>query len=261
MSRITQKFIQLQAKNETAFMPFVVAGYPDFNTSLKITKTLAKWAHFLEVGFPYSDPLADGPIIQEADQIALKNGMTVTKVFKFISNVNKSHDLPIIILVYSNLVNNFGIENFYSQAKFVGVDGILIPDVPLEEADFYIQAAVKNKIDPIFIVAQTTTNIRLKKILKLAKGFLYMVSVLGVTGARKNFSPDTYRFLSRIKKHSDIPSVVGFGVSTNKQIKQFRKMGLDGFIVGSFLVSAIKKCSNGRNLKRFNKMVANLVRK
>ena len=108
MSRITQKFIQLQGQGKTAFMPFVVAGYPDFATSLKITKALAKRADFLEVGFPYSDPLADGPIIQEADQVALKNGMTATKVFKLISAINKACNLPITILVYANIINSSG---------------------------------------------------------------------------------------------------------------------------------------------------------
>ena len=184
--------MELKAKGKTAFMPFVLAGYPDFATSLKITKALAKRADFLEVGFPYSDPLADGPVIQEADQVAIKNGMTATKAFKLIFAINKACNLPITILVYANIVNSFGIENFYRKAKLAGVDGVLVPDVPLEEAVPYIQAAAKNEIDPIFLITQTTSNSRVKEILKSAKGFLYMVSVLGVTGSRKDLPPSPY---------------------------------------------------------------------
>ncbi len=260
MSRITEKFNLLKKTGTTAFMPFVVAGYPDFETSVRITNVLTEYADLLEVGIPYSDPLADGPIIQEADQVALSSGMTPTKTFEFVRQIRRMSQIPITVLVYANIVQSFGVDDFYKRAKSAGVDGVLIPDAPPEEQEPYLAAAARYGIDPIFLVAQTSTNTRLKEIERAAKGFLYLVSILGVTGTKDTLPKETYAFLSRIKGHASLPAVVGFGVSTNAQIKQFRKMGLDGFIVGSFLVSAIKECSYGKNVKRFRAIVEDMVR-
>jgi tryptophan synthase alpha chain len=241
MSKIAEKFEELKKANQTAFMPFIVAGDPDFKKSLAFAKALAKNADFLEIGFPYSDPLADGPTIQAADTRALKCVMTVTKVFKLIREIRKGSDIPISVLVYANLVFKRGIEKFYRDAKTAGVNGVLIPDVPVEEAEPYVNAANKYGIDPIFLVTQTTTDARLKKILKHAKGHLYLVSVLGVTGKRAKFAGNTATFIQRIARKSPLPLAIGFGISKPEQGKTFAAAGVGGIIVGSALVDIFEK--------------------
>lgn len=233
---ITKKFRELKNLKRTAFMPFLAAGHPNYKKSLDCLIELSKQADFLEIGFPYSDPLADGPVIQAADSLALKNGMTTAKVFSLISELRKKTAAPVIVLVYANLVYQQGIDNFYRRAKKAGIDGVLIPDAPFEEAGEFVLAAKKYSIAPIFLVTQTTTLKRLKNILSVAEGFLYLVSVLGVTGARKNFNLDTLKFISFIKKHTTMPIAVGFGVSVPAQLKELKAVGADGVIVGSALV-------------------------
>ena len=222
-------------------MPFIVAGYPNFQTSRKIAKQLIKEADLLEIGFPYSDPLADGPVIQAADTQALKSGMTTKKVFRLIKEIRKESEAPITVLVYANLLYQQGIENFYRQASACGITAVLVPDLPIEESDDFILAAKKYNIAPIFLVAQTTTSERLKKISQYAEGYLYLVSVLGVTGARTSFQRETMKLIRFVKKNSSLPVAVGFGISNPSQIKELKKAGADGVIVGSALVRELNK--------------------
>ncbi len=229
-------------------MPFIVGGDPNFQTSLKIAKTLCKYADLLEIGFPYSDPLADGPTIQAADMRALSAGATTDSVFRLIKNIRKFSQIPITVLIYANLVLQRGIDKFYKDASDSGIDGVLIPDVPVEEADVFAKAAAKYNINQIFLITQTTDNQRLRKILMRAQGFLYLVSILGVTGARKSFTDDTKQFIRRVRKQTSLPLCVGFGVSTPKQFKEMVKAGADGVIVGSAIVDLIAKNFGKNNL-------------
>lgn len=248
MNRITQKFQELKIRRKTAFMPFIVAGDPNFKTSLDIVKTITKSADLLEIGFPYSDPLADGPTIQAANQRALKAGMNTDRVFEFVREIRTSSKIPITVLVYANLVYQKGIERFYRIAKQVGVDGVLVPDLPAEESIPYVAAAKKVAIDQIFLVTQTTTNERLKKILQYARGYLYLVSVLGVTGERKSLERATTLLVERVKKRTDLPLAVGFGISRRNHVQDLIQAGVDGYIVGSALIQIIEK--NRRNRKK-----------
>jgi len=167
-------------------MPFTVLGDPDYKTSLKIIKQfIDNGADFLELGIPFSDPPADGPVIQLADQRAIKSGMNTDKAFSLIQEVRRHTDIPIGLLVYYNLVFKYGVKKFYTAAARAGVNSILIADLPLEEYEPASKAARASKIDPIFMVSELTTETRLKKILKYARGFLYLVSYLGVTGSQK----------------------------------------------------------------------------
>lgn len=244
MSLITKKFLQVRQLKKTAFMPFVVAGDPDFQTSLEIIKTLALNADFLELGFPYSDPLADGPTIQAANDRALKSGMNTDRVFTLIAKARKFTTLPITVLVYANIVYQYGIERFYKRAARTGINGVLVPDIPIEESAPYVAAAQRHGIDPIFLATQTTTPARLKKILKAAQGFLYIVSVLGVTGARKKLPRSTNELIQRIKKQTNLPLAVGFGISTPQQGRAVAKAGADGYIIGSALIKIIANQPN-----------------
>ncbi|MAF25088.1 tryptophan synthase subunit alpha [bacterium] len=250
MNRITKKFIELKVKNKIAFMPFIVAGDPSFESSIEIVKKLTKSADCLEIGLPYSDPLADGPTIQAADQRAIDAGMNTDRAFEFVRNVRLFTDIPITLLVYANAVLQYGINEFYAQAKKSGVDGILVPDLPIEEADPFIKAAQSASIDPIFLVAQTTTDKRLEKILEHAKGYLYLVAVLGTTGERDTLDPKILSLIKQVKRKKGLPAVVGFGISKVEHIAALKEVGADGFIVGSALIKIIEK-----NLGRDEKMI------
>lgn len=222
-------------------MPFLVAGDPDFQTGISIAKKIIPFADLLEIGFPYSDPLADGPTIQAADGRALRVGMNTDRVFEFIKKLRGFTDAPITVLVYANIVYQRGIERFYKDAKAAGIDGVLIPDVPVEESMPFVSAGGVSGIDPVFLVAPTTTPERLKKILAFAKGYLYVVSVLGVTGMRDAVSSEMPHLLQRIKRHTDLPLAVGFGISKKEHVATLKKCGADGAIIGSALVKIIEK--------------------
>jgi tryptophan synthase alpha chain len=253
MNNFSKAFARVRAEKRAAFMPFLVAGDPDVEKSLAAIRLVSKHADMLELGFPYSDPLADGPTIQAADQRALRSGMTTDKVFELVEQTRAFTDVPITVLVYANLVYQQGIKRFYERAKEAGIDGVLVPDVPLEEAKPFVAAARTYGIDPIFLVAQTTTSERLEKILKRARGYLYLVSVLGVTGKREVFSRQTVDFIRRVRKETTLPLAVGFGISTRKQAKEFAKAGADGVIVGSALVDLLQKEGTGSSVDSFLK--------
>lgn len=244
-SRIIRTFALLRAQKKTAFMPFLVAGYPTFEDSVDIAKVLAPHAHVLEIGFPFSDPLADGPTIQAADQVALKQGMDTDRVFEYIRSVRKFYTSPIVVLVYANIVYQKGIDTFYEQAKVVGVDGILVPDAPFEEIQDFHKAAQKYHIDQIFLVSQTTSHTRLKRIVAQASGFLYLVSILGVTGVRKKLSVNLPKLIRCVKRETRLPVVVGFGIATQAQVRLLKRAGADGIIIGSALVQVIQRSSKG----------------
>lgn len=237
-----EMFERLKKKNEGALMPFIVAGYPDLKTSIKIARTLVEsGADALEIGFPFSDPIADGATIQNANVQALKNKMTVEKGFKLVSKIRKHVKVPIGLLLYYNLVYQKGIYNFYKKAKNCGVNGILIADLPPEEASDAVKAARKYKLHQIFLIAQTTSNKRLKMISKYSSGFHYLVSVMGVTGARKKIKKETIDLIKRVKSVSPLPVLVGFGISKPWHVREVINAGADGAIVGSALIDLIGK--------------------
>lgn len=259
MTRIEKVFAETRSQRKIAFMPFLVAGDPDFQTSIAIAKKIAPFADLLEIGFPYSDPLADGPTIQAADKRALRTGMTTDRVFAFIKKLREFTDVPITVLIYANIVYQRGIKCFYQDAKTAGIDGVLIPDVPVEESGPFVEASMTAGIEPIFLVAHTTTPQRLKKILKHAQGYLYVVSVLGVTGARDSLSSGMPRLLQRIKRQTSLPLAVGFGISKKEHITMLKKSGADGAIVGSALVKVIEQ--NLRDKKRLLQQISANARK
>lgn len=235
-----EMFDTMKAKNEGAFIPFVVAGDPDFETSLEIVKTFVNnGANALEIGFPFSDPVADGPTVQAADIRALKIGMTTKKCFQFIQRIREFTSIPIGLLVYYNLIYKWGTDPFYKKAKECGVNGVLVADLPPEEASDAINAANKYGINPIFMVAQSTNQKRLVEILKFCSGFLYVVSIMGITGARKNLKISTFNLIERVKNVSALPIAVGFGVSNPEQVQEIVNSGSEGVIVASAIIDII----------------------
>lgn len=244
-------FAKAKKEHRPAFMPFMVAGDWNESMSISIARLLAKYGDMLEIGIPYSDPLADGPVIQTADERARKAGMNTDKAFRLIKRIRKESDIPVTILVYANLVYQRGVQKFYQDAKRAGVSGVLIPDVPIEECRPFVEAAKKQNIAPIFLVAQTSSDQRVKEIGKYAQGYLYLVSVLGVTGARKTISKQTIDFVRRVRKETKLSLALGFGISTKKQIEQAFDAGADGVIVGSALVSIVEKSRNNPSILEF----------
>lgn len=238
---IQEKFLALKKSGKMAFMPFIVAGDPSFKESLHIAKLLTAQADCLEIGFPYSDPLADGPIIQRANMRALASDMTINRVFEFIKKIRKFTNIPITVLVYANLICQRGVRRFYRQVAGAGTDAILVPDLPVEESEEFVLAARANQLDQIFLVSQTTTNQRLRRILRCASGYLYLVSILGTTGTRSSLPQATIELIRRVKRQTSLPLAVGFGISRPGQIRQLQRARAHGAIVGSAIIDLLAR--------------------
>ena len=233
MSRIYKAF-----ENKKAFVAFLTAGDPDYETSLANFKAVIDaGADLIEVGIPFSDPIAEGPVIQEADIRALSGGMTTDKVFELVKEIRRDYDTPIVFMTYANPVFHYGTDRFFKNASEAGADGIIIPDCPFEERHEFDETAEKYGMDFISMIAPTSEN-RIKEIAAQAKGFIYVVSSLGVTGVRSEIKTDLGSIMKAIKEVTDTPAAVGFGISTPEQAKKVCEVA-DGAIVGSAMVRIV----------------------
>ncbi|MBU0682707.1 MAG: tryptophan synthase subunit alpha [Candidatus Omnitrophota bacterium] len=250
MNRIDETFKKLKAENRTAFIPYITAGDPDIASTKKLALILASaGADIIELGIPFSDPLADGPTIQKAVERALKAGCSVKKVFNTVKELRNSIQTPLVFMTYYNIVFNYGIEKFVRDAKASGADGIIVPDLPMEESCELKTIADKYEFDVIMLTAPTTPIERFKKISSFSKGFVYYVSVTGVTGARDNISCNLKNEIKSFRKVTNKPLCVGFGVSSALQAKDVAKT-TDGVIVGSAIIKKIEK-----NIRNKTKMM------
>jgi len=255
-----ETFNKLRKRKEKALVPFVVIGDPDYNTSLKIVKTITNsGADILEMGFPFSDPIADGPTIQSSDSRALKSKIDTDKCFKFIKKIREFSDIPIGLLVYYNLIYQRGTSKFFSDCSSARLNSVLVADVPVEESNEIVKAARKYNINTVFIVSPLTDNKRLKLILKKCNGFVYIISRLGVTGARKDLQKETLKLIKRIRKRTKLPLCVGFGISKREHVRAVCKAGANGAIVGSAIVKIIEK--NLKNKKKILDEIGKYVKK
>ncbi len=247
MSRYAQLFEKLKAKNEGAFVPFAVLGHPTVEDSFDVLDTYLKnGADALEVGIPFSDPGADGPVIMTADRRALRNGANTPKCFGIIKKLREKYpDTPIGLLMYINLVYRPGIENFFKMAADAGVDSVLIADVPVEmfETDGlpWAKAAADNKIDLIFIAPPNATDEQLRKIAKYSQGYIYLVSRTGVTGANQTAGHPIAHVVNMLKEMNAVPPMLGFGISQPEHVRDAIKNGAAGVITGSALVKIIEE--------------------
>lgn len=260
MNLIEQKFQALKRQGEKAFIAFITAGYPDLNTTYKLVLELARvGVDIIELGVPFSDPMADGPIIQEASQAALKKGVNLYGILNLVKAVKKDIDVPICLMTYYNPVFCFGEERFARKAVACGADGIIIPDLPPDEGTSFIRAASKSGLDTIFFVSPTSTHERIKFVSRVSRGFIYYVSLTGVTGPRQNLPRDLISNLKAIKKLSNKPVCVGFGVSRREQVRAIYKVS-DGVIVGSAIIKKIRENIGKPDLtKRVGKFVSGLM--
>jgi len=248
MNRIDKKFSQLKKKGKQAFIAFITAGYPDLATTARLFMELEhRGVDIIELGVPFSDPLADGPVIQAASEYSLKKGTTLPKILDLVKKLRKATSLPICLMTYYNPVFCFGDKYFVDKAIASGVDGVIIPDLPPEEAGEFIAYANKKGLANICFLAPTSSNARIKIISKVAKGFIYYVSLTGVTGGRKTMAADLKTNLARIKKVTGKPVCVGFGISNAGQVRQVKRIA-DGVIIGSAIVEKIRENIGRRNL-------------
>lgn len=249
MSKISETIDSLNAKNKKALSIYVTAGYPKIEVFVDlICDIYANGADIVELGIPFSDPLADGPVVQKASEIALANGITLKKSLEHAAEIKSKVDKPLLLMGYANPLKRFGIREFTKQAKESGVDGLIIPDVPLEEyEDFFTQEF--NDFDVVLLTTPTSSEERIKKLDELSRGFLYCVSVTGTTGIRKGFEENakenierTYKLLTKSKM------LIGFGISSPDSIKSFYDI-TDGFIVGSAVVKSLLNDGKEKTLK------------
>jgi len=248
MNRIDKKFIQLKKQNKKAFIAFITAGFPDLSTTAKLVIELEKnGTDIIELGVPFSDPLADGATIQEASRYALSRGTHLVNILDLVKQLRKRTNLPICLMTYYNPVFCFGDKSFVDQAVACGVDGVIIPDLPYEEAGEFRQYANQKGLANICFISPTSSRARIKATIKVARGFIYYVSLAGVTGSRKRLAADLKAKLSEIKKLTTKPVCVGFGISSASQVKAVCKIS-DGVIVGSAIVNKIKENIDNRNL-------------
>ena len=240
MGRISQTFDSLQRKGEKALIPFITAGYPDLATTEKLIFELEKnGADLLELGIPFSDPMADGPVIQYSSERSLQKRTNLKMILKLVKKVRLKTDIPIILMGYYNPFFSYGLKRFAKEAKCVGVDGVLVVDLPPEEAGAMITHAGNEELDLIFLLAPTSNDKRIARIVKNATGFIYYVSVTGVTGVRSTLDRDIRKQVERIKKITSIPIGVGFGISTPQQAQTIAKWA-DAVVVGSAIIKKIR---------------------
>ncbi|HUT52048.1 MAG TPA: tryptophan synthase subunit alpha [bacterium] len=239
MSRIGKHFDQLKKEGRVGLVPFITAGDPNLPRTLELLEALAEaGADVIELGMPFSDPMADGPTIQAASERALKNYFGLPELFELVENFRKRHDTPLLLFGYYNPVFSFGEEKFVSEAQESGVDGILIVDLPPEEGEGLRGLARKAGLDVIYLTAPTTPDGRMAEIAAVASGFIYYVCVTGVTGERASVSTTIPRDVARIRKYSALPVAVGFGISTPEQAAAVAREA-DAVVVGSAIVRIV----------------------
>ena len=241
MQKITDKLNQLKTENKMGLMTHVVVGYPDLETTEKLVIEMDKsGADFIELQIPFSDPIADGPTIMKASQISLENGIKPKDAFELAGKLDGKVSAPLLFMTYANILVKYGIDKFCQDAKDVGITGLIVPDIPPEEASEYLEACEKNELVPIFIMAPTSTDKRLEKIAKVAKGVIYCVARTGVTGAETDFGTELDEFLARCRKFTDLPLSVGFGISKKEDV-DFLKGKADFAIVGSQAIRILEE--------------------
>lgn len=260
MNRISAKFDELRSLGRNGFIPFVSAGDPRLETSKQIVLALADCgADVIELGVPFSDPMADGPTIQASSQRALENGVTLGEIFAMVSEVRKQTDVPIILFSYLNPLFRYGIERLAHDAAAAGIDGVLVTDAVDKEAAEIGAVLRRNDLDLISLIAPTTTDERLKKIVENSSGFIYAVSRAGITGAQTETSNAAEILVTRARKFTDLPIAVGFGISTYEQIQDVWRYA-DAAVVGSAIVAEIERSiATGDAVENVRRFVGSLL--
>ena len=257
--RIEEYFQHLSQNNRKALSLFVTAGYPTIESTVPLVVALAKaGADVIELGIPFSDPIADGPTIQLSSEVALRNGVTLQKTLEMAKEIRKQSDVPLVLMGYANPIYAFGLQRFLNKCKDIGVDGTIIADLPLEESDEYRALAQQNDVAIIFLAAPTTSPERLVQLDRASTGFLYCVSITGVTGERQSLASQAENFLKQARTCAKKnPLLVGFGISTPDDSKRIASVS-DGVIIGSALIKTIQEAQNNHVVEDAMKFVQSM---
>ena len=227
-------------ENGKAFIAFVTCGDPDLETTAKVVRAAVEnGADLIELGIPFSDPTAEGPVIQGANLRALRGGITIDKIFAFVKELRRDVKVPMVFMTYANVVFSYGAEKFISTCRDIGIDGLILPDLPFEEKEEFLPTCRQYGVDLISLIAPTSEN-RISMIAREAEGFIYIVSSLGVTGTRSEFKTDLASIVNVVRENTKVPCAIGFGISTPEQAKKMADIS-DGAIVGSAIVKLIEK--------------------
>ena len=235
MSNIARAF----AKGK-AFIPFITCGDPDLDTTAALARTMAEaGADLIELGIPFSDPTAEGPVIQAANERALRGGVTADRIFEMVRQLRREVSVPLVFMTYANVLFSYGAEKFISTCRDIEIDGLVLPDLPFEEKQEFLSLCHKYGVDLVSLIAPTSEN-RIAMIAKEAEGFLYIVSSLGVTGTRNEIKTDLASIMKVVRENTDVPCAIGFGISTPEQAKKMADIS-DGAIVGSAIIKLLEK--------------------
>jgi tryptophan synthase alpha chain len=241
LSRIAEAFARLKREGRRGFIPFITAGDPDLGTTRELLVELARvGASVIELGVPFSDPMADGPVIQRASERALRHGFGVSEILETVAAARKETDVPVVLFSYFNPLLQFGLDRLSDEAERAGLDGVLVTDLVPEEASTFSAKLSARGLDMIFLVAPTSTETRLRMVAERASGFIYAVSRAGVTGERSHVSADAARLVARVREVSGLPVAVGFGISNASQVAEVWRYA-DAAVVGSALVAEIER--------------------
>ncbi len=258
LTRISQRFNELQAKNEPALIAYVTAGDPGPEMTVEIVAALERGgADIIELGVPFSDPIADGPVIMRASERALATGMTVEKVLEIAQEIRKHSQIPIVLFTYLNPVMRYGFDKLAARAKEVGIDGFLLTDLSVEEAESFVAAVQGVGLDTVFLVAPTSTDRRLELVAKYCSGFVYVVSRTGVTGEQSQVSSSVAPLVEKLRKFTALPLGVGFGISSASQAAEVGSVA-DGVVVGSAFVRTIESTPGREVLDTIERMARDL---
>jgi len=255
MSKINEKFKELASKNEKALIAYIMVGYPDEKSTISAVKGLIKGgADILELGFPFSDPLADGPVIQNASTVSLERGIKLADFYKIVRKIRNITDIPLILMTYTNILYHKGYSKFIADAKRAGIDGFILPDMSVEESKDYLNAIKKQDSDSIFLISPNTSENRIRLIAKASSGFVYLVAVYGTTGVQTKIKRYTIKALRDVKKitKNKIPIGIGFGVSTPEDVKRYVNAGANAVIVGSAFLKLIEKTPQNQIESKIN---------
>jgi tryptophan synthase alpha chain len=259
MNRIDLLFNRLKREGRKALVPFLTAGDPDLVSTRDLVLALEEsGAHMIELGVPFSDPIADGPVIQASSLRALRQGIDLSKIIALVHELRQETTIPLVLMTYFNPVYRMGLEKLARQASLAGVDGLVIPDLPLEESAEWRIAARANNLDAVFLVAPNTPQTRAKYIARKTSGFLYAVSVTGVTGKRKEIPQGLTDYLKTLRSVTNKPLVVGFGITSPSHAREIGPL-CDGVIVGSALIDLISRYKSGNDRYRHMKSFINAL--
>jgi len=248
LGRIEDAFYELARQNKKGFIPFITAGDPDLETTSKILNELAAaGATVIELGVPFTDPMADGPVIQRASERALRHGFALGDILGVVASVRRQSQTPIILFSYFNPLLQFGVKRLAAEAKAAGVDGVLVTDLSPEESGEFASELRANDLDMIFLIAPTSTDERLQLVAQHARGFIYAVSCAGVTGVRSSVSAEAEKLVNRMRRFSSLPIAVGFGIANLEQVKDVHRYA-DAVVIGSAIVAEMERLQGATDI-------------